>query len=178
MVAARLGGAILQVPAVPPSQHDRFGLPLVEVFQFLIGNTDWSPFEKSTDGSCCHNGKLVCTTARQVILIPYDFDWSGLISPPYAKPAPAVGVARVRQRRYWGICRPAGEFEPVFRLFNERRQAMYDLWRGQEHLGQRRLGASLAYFDDFYDIINDAGRTKREILQQCRDMSYLEDHAR
>ena len=178
MVAARLGGALLEVPAVPPSQHDRFDLPLVEVFQFLIGNTDWSPFERSIDGNCCHNGKLVMTLDGRVILIPYDFDWSGVISAPYARPAPNTGVTRVWQRRYWGICRPVEEFEPVFQRFNDRRQAIYDLWRAQEGLEERRLTPSLAYFDEFYDIINNGGKTKREILLACRDMSYLEGYVR
>jgi len=173
MLAARHGWQVLEVPAVAPSQHDHFGLPLVEVFQFMMGNTDWSPFEKSTDGSCCHNGKLIGTMAGPVFLVPYDFDWSGVISSPYAKPAPDVGVFHVRQRRYWGICRAAEEFVPVFDLFNDRRTAIYELWRGQEGLEEDRLNRTLEYFDEFYEIINDPGKTKREIRMKCRDMSYL-----
>lgn len=173
MLAARYGWEVLQVPAVPPSQHDRFSLPLVEVFQFLIGNTDWSPFQKSTDGSCCHNGKLIGTMAGPVILVPYDFDWSGVISAPYARPAPEVGVPHVRRRRYWGICRPPEEFVPVFDLFNDRRAAIYELWRGQEGLEEDRLNRTLEYFDEFYEIVNDPGKTRRDILMKCRDMSYL-----
>ncbi len=178
MVAARHGWDILEVPAVPPSQHDRFALPVVEVFHFLIGNTDWSAFQKSTDGHCCHNGKLIGTMSGPVILVPYDFDWSGVISAPYARPAPDVGVRLVRQRRYWGICRPLEEFVPVFELFNDRRSAIYDLWRRQDGLEPRRLHRSLEYFDQFYEIINDPGKTTREILLKCRDMSYLEGYVR
>ena len=174
MVAARHGWEVLKIAAVPPSEHHRFSLPLVEVFQFLIGNTDWSPFQKSTDGNCCHNGKLIGTMGGPVILVPYDFDWSGVISAPYARPAPEVGVAHVHDRRYWGICRPPEEFVPVFDLLNERRPAIYDLWRGQAGLEERRLTRSLEYFDEFYEIINDPAKTRREIVLKCRDMSYLE----
>jgi hypothetical protein len=173
MLAARHGWEVLEVPAVAPSQHDRFGLPLVEVFQFMIGNTDWSPFQKSTDGSCCHNGKLIGTMAGPVYLVPYDFDWSGVISAPYAKPAPEVGVSHVRQRRYWGICRPVEEFTPVFDRFNDLRTAIYELWRGQGGLEQDQLDRTLEYFDEFYEIINDPGKTRREIRMKCRDTSYL-----
>lgn len=178
MVAARHGWTVLEVPAAFPSAHDRFGLPLAEVFEFLIGNTDWNAFQKSTDGNCCHNGKLIGTMAGPVFFVPYDFDWSGVISAPYAKPAPDVGVQHVWQRRYQGICRPVEEFEPVFELFNERRQAIYELWRGQEGLETGRLERALAYFDEFYDIINNEGRVKYEILRHCKDMSYLEERAR
>jgi hypothetical protein len=174
MAAASHGWEVLEVPAVPPSQLDRFALPLLEAFQFMIGNTDWSPFEKSTNGICCHNGRLIGTMSGPVIPIPYDFDWSGIIDAPYAKPAPEVGVADVRYRRYWGTCHPVQDFAPVFESFNERRDAIYELWRTQEGLDQEVLERSLEYFDGFYEIINDSGKTRREIALQCRDMSYLE----
>lgn len=177
MVAARHGWEVLDVPAVPPSVLDRFGLALVDVFEFMIGNTDWSPFEKSSDGDCCHNGKLIGTMSGPVFFLPYDFDWSGAVSPPYARPARETGVVNVRQRRYWGTCRPEQDFAPVFQAFNDRRRTIYDLWREQEGLQERRLRRSLEYFDDFYEIINDEGKVKREILDKCRDMSYLERYA-
>ncbi len=173
MVAARFAWQVLEVPAVPPRELDRFSLPLVDVFQYMIGNTDWSMFQKSTDGNCCHNGKLIGTMSGPVIPLPYDFDWSGVISAPYAKPAPDVGVSHVRQRRYWGICRPDEEFAPVFELFNDRRSEIYDLWRRQEGLEESRLERTIEYFDEFYEIINDSGKTKREIVMKCRNMSYL-----
>ncbi len=170
MLAARHGWRVLEVPFVPPSQQDPPSLLLFEVFQFLIGNTDWSAFQAAAGASCCHNAKLIGTMAGPVIPIPFDFDWSGVISAPYAKPDPKVGVRRVRDRRYWGICRPPEEFEPVFTLFNDRRDAIYDLWRGQEGLEERRLDRTLEYFDEFYEIINDSGKTKREILLKCRQV--------
>jgi hypothetical protein len=173
MVAARFGWEVLEVPAVRPSQHDRFSLPLVEVFEYLIGNTDWSVFQKSTDGNCCHNGKLIGTMSGPVIPLPYDFDWSGVISAPYATPAPEVGVSNVRQRRYWGMCHSDDEFTAVFEVFNDRRTEIYDLWRDQEELDESRLERTLEYFDEFYEIINDSGKAKREIVMKCRDMSYL-----
>ncbi len=168
MLAARHGWEVLEVPFVPPYQQDQFSLLLVEVFQFLIGNTDWSTFQKSAGQSCCHNGKLIGTMAGPVIPVPYDFDWSGVISAPYARPHPQAGVRHVRERRYWGICRPPEEFAPVFDLLNDRRAAIYELWRGLEGLEQRRLDNTLEYFDEFYQIINDPGKTKREILMKCR----------
>jgi hypothetical protein len=167
MLAARHGWEVLEVPFVPPDQQDPSSLVLFEVFQFFVGNTDWSAFQASS-GNCCHNAKLIGTMAGPVIPIPYDFDWSGVISAPYAKPEPQAGVRRVRDRRYWGICRPPEEFGPVFNLFSERREVIYDLWREQDGLEERRLNRTLEYFDEFYEIINDAGKTRREIVLKCR----------
>ena len=44
-------------------------------------------------------------------------------------------------------------------------------------VAQRRLRRSLEYFDQFYEIINNEGKVRREILGKCRDMSYLEQYA-
>ena len=66
---------------------------------------------------------------------------------------------------------------PVFKLFNDRRSAIYHLWRGQEGLEERRLERTLEYFDEFYEIINDSGKTRREILLKCRQVYRQGDAA-
>lgn len=175
MLAARHGWEVLEVPSVPLNQQDPPSLLLFEVFQFFIGNTDWSASQAAEGRDCCHNARIIGTRAGPAIPVPYDFDWSGVISAPYAKPDPKVGVRRVRDRRYWGICRPQEDFVPVFTLFNEQREAIYDIWRGQEGLEERRLDRTLEYFDEFYDIINDEGKTKREILMKCREVRWQDD---
>lgn len=172
MLAARHGWDALNLPSISPDRLDPASLLLFEVFQFMIGNTDWSSTQVADGGQCCHNARLIGSMVGSVIPVPYDFDWSGVISAPYARPEPQVGVRRVRDRRYWGICRPTEEFAPVFDLFNQRRAAIYDLWRGQEDLDEGRLEQSLEYFDEFYEIINDPDRTQREILQKCRKVTY------
>ncbi len=52
---------------------------LVDVFQYLIGNTDWSGVEM-------HNMELFQTPAGVYATIPYDFDFSGIIDARYAEP--------------------------------------------------------------------------------------------
>lgn len=167
MLAARHGWEEIEVPLVPPDQQDAHHLLLIEVFQFMILNSDWSIFRAAEGESCCHNMKMVGTMI-EVTPVPYDFDWSGVIAAPYAKPDPRLGIRSVRQRRYWGICRPAEEFTAIFPVFNERRDAIYELWRSQEGLDPKRLERALEDFDDFYEIINDRGKVGREILRECR----------
>jgi hypothetical protein len=167
-MATRHGWEVLEVPIVPPEQHDQHQLMLFEVFQFMIGNTDWDPFSAEEGEFCCHNAVLIGTMMGPVMPVPYDFDWSGLIYAPYAEPNPMLGIRSVRERRYWGVCRPASDFTSVFALFNEKRDAIYDLWRNQEGLTERTLRESLEYFDEFYEIINDSRRVERQILRRCR----------
>ena len=35
---------------------------------------------------------------------------------------------------------------------------------------ERRLNRTLQYFGEFYEIINDSGKTRRAILRKCRQV--------
>ncbi len=169
-MAARNGYEVLEVPQVPPSQLIRERLIQFELFQYLIDNTDFDPFNKEPDDeSCCHNAVLIGSMLDMVALpVPYDFDWSGVISARYARPDSRLGIRSVRQRRFWGVCRPREEWEAEFPVFHERREAIYDLFRSQPDLDPDRLEDSLEYFDEFYEIIGDERKVGREIVSMCR----------
>lgn len=81
-------GVISQVPAA-----------LNEVFQYMIGNTDWSV-------SARHNQRLVVTSNGEYRTIPYDFDSSGLVDAPYATPGSYLPTTEVTERIFRGLCRP------------------------------------------------------------------------
>jgi hypothetical protein len=168
-LAARLGWEVLQIPVVPPDQVAPFDLARFEVFQYFIGNTDFDPFHAEPgEDACCHNAVLIGTMVGPVIPVPFDFDWSGVVDPPYARPDPRFGIRSVRERRYWGICRPREELEAVFALFRDRRDDIYALFRNLESLEPRYRDRTLEYFDQFYTIIGDERRVAREIEGRCR----------
>ncbi len=134
---------------------------LVDLFQFMIGNTDWSaPY--------FHNIKMISTDGPTYLVIPFDFDFSGAVEARYATPDPTLDIRRVRDRLYRGFCRDDLDFAPLFALFNERRESIYEMVRGFEPLEERRRNRLLDYYDEFYEIINDDGRTRREIHRRCR----------
>jgi hypothetical protein len=139
------------------------------VFQFMIGNTDFDPFHAEPDeDACCHNAVLVGTMRGPVIPVPFDFDWSGVVDAPYARPDPRLGIRTVRQRRFWGVCRARDELEAVFPLFRERRDAIYALYRNQEGLEPKYRDRTLEYFDEFYAVIDDERRVGRDMEAWCR----------
>ncbi len=169
-MAVRNGHEVLEVPQVPPSQVARQELIRFELFQYLIGNTDFDPFHREPDDeSCCHNAVLIGSMVDILVIpVPYDFDWSGLIAARYARPDSRLGIRSVRQRRFWGVCRPREQWEAEFPEFLERQDAIYSLFRSQPDLDPERLEDSLEYFDEFYEIIGDEGKIGREIASKCR----------
>ncbi|MEM6376866.1 MAG: hypothetical protein AAF705_01560, partial [Bacteroidota bacterium] len=70
---------------IPSEDYQRLAL-----FQYMIGNTDWNLHKQ-------HNIKWL-RTKDGAIPVPYDFDYSGLVNAPYAKPHPSLPIDSVRER--------------------------------------------------------------------------------
>ena len=102
-LAERTGGTLLQRKALVKSSMDLEQLAIVFVYQYLIGNTDWSLVAARGEELCCHNGELLEREGR-VFYVPYDFDFAGLVNARYAKPLPEMGIKKVKTRRYRGYC--------------------------------------------------------------------------
>lgn len=161
-MAARLGGTILGVDGVHDEATERDQITRLAVFEYLIGNTDWSVYG-------LHNIVLVVAPTSQVpVAVPYDFDWSGVISAPYARPDARLPIKTVRERLFRGYCRTPEELAPVFQLFNEQKDTMYDLYRNQEGLDPKVRDDALKYYDEFYKTINDPRAVNREFIRSCR----------
>ena len=58
-LAKRLKMKTIDLHRVSVADHDPKQLNLVSVFQFFVGNTDWSVIEGETGEACCHNAKLL-----------------------------------------------------------------------------------------------------------------------
>ena len=79
---------------------------LVHVFQYMIGNTEYSLLRAEPDEYCCHNIDMMSAT-KGVPFTPlaYDFDFAGIVNAPYAEPNPRYNLRSVRQRLYKGLCK-------------------------------------------------------------------------
>lgn len=149
-----------------PRHLDPYHAVLVDVFQYMIGNTDWSGVEM-------HNMELMESAGREYHTVPYDFDFSGIVNARYATPDPSLPIRRVRQRLFRGFCpdqvnRPESVYEQAFARFLEVKERIYDLWEGLEALERDRLEESLEYFEEFYQTIEDPDRMESRMLDSCR----------
>ncbi|MBI2073207.1 MAG: hypothetical protein HYT81_09295 [Gemmatimonadetes bacterium] len=169
MVAARHGWRVLTTQVVPPEMAEQYYLALIEVFQYLIGNPDWSAFNAEPgEDKCCHNTRAIGDPGEgPVFSVPYDFDISGLVNTRYAdqlfKPADRnLGIRSVRDRIYRGLCSSAASLPKVFALFNEQKEAIYQLYREQPDLDPKVAQETIKYLDEFYETINDPRRVERD----------------
>ncbi|PYP70811.1 MAG: hypothetical protein DMD41_14045, partial [Gemmatimonadetes bacterium] len=156
-MARRNHAQVEALKGVIQSQTDPAQMGLVTVFEYLIANTDFSV-------AGLHNIVLIKDSAHVYFAVPYDFDWSGVISPPYAIPDSRLGLRTVRDRLYRGYCRTPEELAPYLAAFNAVKDSIYALYRGQEGLEQGRVEEALKYYDEFYRTINDPRRVKRAFI--------------
>jgi len=133
------------------------------VFQYMVGNTDWSV-------QALHNIVLLRKDPLSPpVAVPYDFDWCGLVNAPYAFPAPQLGIDNVRQRRFWGYCRPEEDYLVAFELFREKKPEIYDLCENLPYIDQGELKQIIKYMDEFYKIIDNPKSTNYEFYTKCRE---------
>lgn len=168
-IEARTDRESVRQKRVSPEQLDARYASVYELFQLMIGNTDWSMLKGPGDENCCHNGKVLAAHGAQKgwIVVPYDFDQAGLISTPYALPHEELPIRSVRQRLYRGRCAHLANLDESIALFNQRRGAVERALAsaGPSEKVQRKQARYLA---KFYEVVNSPEERARHIVDRCR----------
>jgi hypothetical protein len=160
MLADRLGGNLDKAP-IGFDESEPVTTALMSLFLLMIGNTDWSQPGQ-------HNVKLVRTDSVVSFLpVPYDFDWSGVIDAPYARPDPSTGLRSVRERQYRGPCSNAGTFQAALQILLGKREAMLAQVTSLEGLTDRRRKDVVDYLQGFFREVTDYESLRRRYLGRC-----------
>lgn len=166
-LAARIGMAEQHLEHAALDAIDADHLNLTSMFQYLIGNVDFSPIAGSR-GECCHNYKMFGSSVDSLVAIPYDFDFSGIVNAPNAVPDTERGVDRIGQRVYRGYCANNGRLGHSISRFQATRETLYALVAGLDELEPTVRQNIAEYMDEFYDVIGEPAAVQREILAKCR----------
>ncbi len=160
----RVREALIGPESYEPDEISRFML-----FQYLIGNTDFSTWTESADERCCHNVRTIGTAnGGSLYALPYDFDSAGLVNASYAAPHESLPIGRVTQRLYRGFCVHNSSLETVRREYLELEDEILDLVRNEPLLSSRSRRQALRYLEGFYTTLKDESQFSREITARCR----------
>jgi AAA family ATP:ADP antiporter len=158
-LAARHGAEVWRPHAVDVRSIDAGELATVSLFQYLIGNTDWSIVYS-------HNVVALRSPSGAVSVVPYDFDFSGLVDAAYAGPAPGLPIRSVRERLYRGFCAPEVDWATVFAAFAARR-AEIEAVAAEIPLQASQRARVLAYVASFHRALA-APQRRADIVAACR----------
>lgn len=167
--AARTGRTWLDIPAQDLADFDPTQLATMSLFQYMVGNTDWSAVAGPPGKRCCHNVALFGSDdAASDAAVPHDFDRAGLVNPPYAVPSAKMGIRKVTERLYRGFCFHNNQLPAVIEVFNDHRPEIENLFNQDDLPYPDARSYALEYLDGFYETINDPKKLKKKILQKCR----------
>jgi hypothetical protein len=160
-VARRLEGRVMELPRLTFKDVDQEMLTFTMVFEYMIGNTDFSIY-------ALHNIRLIRTPARTVYTVPYDFDLSGLVNTSYAIADRAFGLRSVRDRLYRGPCRTLDELQPVLSQFKAHKAEILGLYDSLPDLDAAYRREAKDYLEEFYRSLDRPGDLRRTFMGgQC-----------
>lgn len=161
-LGARLGAAVVDQHRVHDAVTDPAYMTLVAVYQYLIGNTDWSVWGQ-------HNIQVFSdTTTHKLFAIPYDYDFSGAVGSPYATPPEQLPIKTVQERLYRGYCQADSILPAALARFRAAKDSIYGAVRAVSVMEERDRKSMLSYFDGFFQTIGDRTLTDRELTRRCR----------
>jgi len=164
-VAKRLNGREYK-RFVHPLEHD--GLTSIQnnLFQYLIGNTDFSTRSQHNQKQLFIDKKFIC--------IPFDFDMSGLVDANYAAVSGTenmpVKITEVTQRLYKGYKRDELLLQKVRQDFISHKIQMFnaiDNLRGFFHNPKQFLKAK-QFIVEFFEILESDNKFNENIVSRTR----------
>jgi hypothetical protein len=167
LLAERIQAVPVESPAlnqknIIPEMMDR-----VAIFNYMIGNTDWS-----VPGQ--HNCKVLSVQSFENpglgIIIPYDFDYSGLINADYAAPIEGLGIDKVTQRRYLGLCRPEENYVKALKEFSEKKTEFYKVINEFQYLSAKEKKGMISYLDGFFNNIEKIDGILNIFNNECKEL--------
>jgi hypothetical protein len=154
-VARRLEGRTVALPRGLFENLDPDTLTLMMVFEYMIGNTDVSIY-------ALHNVVLVQRPNEMPLYpIPYDFDVSGLVHPPYAIPARGLSITSVTDRLNRGPCRTLEQIEPILANFNAKRDQILALPAAIAGMDKASREDAKGYLESFYSSVKNTKDVRR-----------------
>lgn len=151
-------------PDIPTESTNHDQMTLVSIFEYMIGNTDWSV----TVG---HNIRLIQSKSdsnSRPFAVPYDFDYSGLVNTDYSVPNEELGTQSVLERVYRGFPRTIDEIDNELELFKQKKDEIYAAINGFNLLTDRSKREMTGYLDSFYDLIKNPSWVKSIFVNGAR----------
>ncbi len=143
---------------------DREQMTLVAIFEYMIGNMDWSV-------PVYHNIKLmrpVTDSFAMPYAIAYDFDHSGFVNAGYALPPEGFEMNSVKERVYRGFPRTMEELQATLDIFRQKKESIKNMVMNFEPLTSKYKKEVWSYLDEFFNMIENKSDVKSIFINNAR----------
>jgi hypothetical protein len=147
--AARMNGQEIEQYGISPDSLIMNQAALVAVFQYMVGNTDW-------DISMQRNVRLIKSPeSGKVLVIPFDFDFAGMVAAPYASPSSESGLKTVRDRFMMANGIKTEQLKRALKIVKAAKPDLYKICYSK--FVPRAAGDEIvAYLDTFFEQIENS----------------------
>ncbi len=148
---------------VATEMTDRKQMTIVALFEYMIGNTDWAV-------PVSHNTKLLLPkeAGARPLVVPYDFDYSGLAGTDYAIPDEKLGIESVQERLYRGFSRTMEELNEALAVFKAQKENIYATINNFKLLDRTSKNEMTNYLDGFFNMINNPASVREAFIVNAR----------
>ncbi len=167
LFADRVGAPPVKLPYTAYERLDSAQATLVAVFQYLIGNTDFSMIAGAKDDNCCHNIALFTVGEDRYLPVPYDFDFAGLVNARYAEPNPALSIKRVTSRLYRGQCSFNSHVDDTVAQVLAQRASVHDTLARVPGMDERTRKNATRYLEGFFDEMAESRNVENQMVKRC-----------
>lgn len=112
------------------------------VFQYMIGNYDY-------DVPARRNLKLI-KIGGEIIPVPYDFDFAGLVNAPYATANTALGVFSRYDRVYLGVESDSEKLKETFNTFKAKQRKLISVIKSCDEINSLAKKDMIKYIESFF----------------------------
>lgn len=133
-------------------QFQPYALRMTTLFQYMIGNQDW--------GLTISKNVKYLRLADQVIVVPYDFDFSVLVGASYAMPPESNEKPLTYGRAYLGFQEDPKDLRVIFNEMLDKRKEMIQVIRKCRFLRATAKKEMEAYLNFFFEHSTDLSFAK------------------
>lgn len=144
-MAKRLNSKEVEVLNLDTSKLDIAQEALASTFNYMIANGDWSvPLARNVKFIQPNDG-------AKIIVVPYDFDFAGLVGAPYAIPNPDLGLTSIKQRAFLGLNEDEAQLKATKQFFAAKKDKLYDVIKNCKHLTKATKQEMIDYLETFFN---------------------------
>ena len=126
---------------------DAHSADLVALFEYMIGNTDWSIVRE-------RNIVLLQDSSGLLQPLPFDFDMSGLVDAHYAGPAPGLSIDQVTERHTtWDFAIRIQTGMPCSHTFLDKQETMLSMVAEIPGLKKQSTRVANRFLERFFNIL-------------------------
>lgn len=163
-LAERIGRFPRKLYNIQQEEIDEEEFGIVNAFQFMIGNRDWNLL------SCKNLKAFPSLDDKSIMVVPYDFDFAGLVDAPYATLHPDQKIEGISER----ICKlkfkDAQTLENVLSKMENKKEEILEMVDQFELMESKEKKETTQYIMSFYKLIENRKKAKEIFLYNPKDM--------